>query len=119
MRVYGRVPIDQRDPRGPKRWVEVTTDANGFNDQVFLTQMAQVLQLNLNESPFYGDWGIPARQSVQQQIAPDIFVAQVQSRFAPRFASLIISKDQKATQPTYNVNALTHQGVALFKQVPI
>lgn len=119
MRVYGRVPIDPRDPRGPRRWVMVTTDDKGFNDQVYLTQLAQVLQLNLNESPFFGDWGIPARQSVAQQIAPDIFVSQTQVRFAPRFAALIVAKDQDAAQPTYNVNALTHQGVSLFQQVPI
>lgn len=119
MRVYGRVPIDPRDPRGPKRWVEVTTDANGFNDQVYLTQLAQVLQLNVNESPFFGDLGIPARQSVAQQIAPDIFVSQIQARFARFFAALIISRDLKAAQPTYNVNVLTHQGVSLFQQVPI
>jgi hypothetical protein len=44
--------------------VEVTTDANGYNDAVYLTTLSQVLKLNLGESPFYANYGIPQYQSV-------------------------------------------------------
>ena len=55
-------------------WVEVSTDANGYNDAVWLTTLAQVLQLGLNESPFYGNYGIPAQQSAVTQVFPDYYV---------------------------------------------
>ena len=117
MRAYGRTVADEF---GNRRWIEVDTDANGFNDAVYVTALAQCLQLNLGESPFFADWGIPAYQSVQTQIAPDYYVALVQQRYAGFFASLIISKvPQPAlafaspTQrpvPTYAVKVLTHSG---------
>lgn len=47
MRVWGRI----RDTlTGAKTWVMVQTDANGFNDMVRLTHLAQVVKLNLDES---------------------------------------------------------------------
>ena len=65
MRTYGR-PINQDGSLGP--WTEVTTDANGFNDMVMLTTLCQVVKLNINESPFFADWGLPAHQSIMQQV---------------------------------------------------
>ena len=101
-------------------WVEVSTDANGANDLVMLTTLCQVLQLSKNESPFYADWGVYARGSIMQQVAPDSDMSAIQQQFSPYFASLVISK-QTATPtnptPTYNVNVITHQGVALTAQV--
>ena len=55
MRTYGRVYAED----GSYTWVEVSTDANGFDDMVMLTTLAQVLKLNLGESPFYANFGIP------------------------------------------------------------
>ncbi len=55
MRTYGR----QYNADGTYTWVEVSTDANGFDDAVWLTTMAQVLQLHLGESPFFANFGIP------------------------------------------------------------
>ena len=78
-------------------WTEVSTDANGNNDLVWLTTLIQVLKLNLNESPFFGNYGLPAHQSVVQQVAPDFYVAQTQQQFAQYFASLIIARVNKTS----------------------
>lgn len=115
MRTYGRVTAAD----GTKTWHRVTTDADGFNDHVYLTALAQVLKLNINESPFYGNYGIPARDSVMTQVHPDFYVAQVQIQFSRFFASLIISKRNVTPTPYYDLNVTTHQGVRLNRQVPI
>ena len=45
MRCYGRTyNVD-----GTYTWSEITTDANGYNDAVYVTALAQVLQLQLGE----------------------------------------------------------------------
>ncbi len=100
------------------QWVEVSTDANGNNDLVYVTALCQVLQLNLNESPFYANFGIPAIQAVQQQIPPDYYVALTQQAYAPYFASLLISRVGGVT-PTYQINVLTHSGVRITASVQI
>lgn len=117
MRTWGRVT----NPDGSKTWVEVTTDANGDNSMVWLTTLAQTLKLNLGESPFYADRGIPAAQSVIQQIQPDYYVAQTQRQFAQYFAALVIAKEpQQPNQPrpTYRINATTFQGATLTGPIP-
>jgi hypothetical protein len=91
-------------------WEEVTTDANGYNDAVWITTLIQNLKLNLGESPFYANNGIPAQQSVLTQIFPDFYVAQVQQQFSQYFASLIISKVAASLTPIYNVSIITNQG---------
>lgn len=108
MRTYGRLN---------GRWVEVSTDANGFNDAVYLTTLIQCLKLNLGESPFYANYGIPAHPSVVQQVFPDFYVAQTQQQFAPYFASLLIAK-QNAPTPTYQINVTTHQGGRVATSIP-
>lgn len=122
MRTYGRVIVGVGADGLPiKKWVEVTTDKNGLNDQVWLTTLAQACLLNLNESPFYADWGIPAKQAVLQQIPPDYYVSQLQRQFSQYFASILIARDQTQLQPTYIIQVVTHQGVILNKtvQVPV
>lgn len=114
MRTWGRVTNQD----GSLSWKVVTTDANGFNDMVLITALCQVLLLNLGESPFYATNGIPAQQSVMQQIFPDYYVALTQQTFAPNFASLLISKITSPT-PTYKVVVRTHQGVIINAEVPI
>lgn len=95
------------DPAHPgvRWWVEVDPDASGFNDSIYLTTLCQVLQLNLGESPFYADWGLPAYQSVQQQYQPDFWVNLTQQRFSPYFMFLGINKVpmQNPDTPVYNV----------------
>lgn len=97
-------------------WMEVTTDAHGYNDEVYLTTLVQVLRLNLGESPFFADWGIPAHQSVLQQVQPDYYVSLTQQRFARYFALINLSKQpQLPNQPTpvYNIRVVTQSGAIL------
>jgi hypothetical protein len=108
MRVYGRVTL--RD--GSLAWQVVQTAANGDNSAVYLTWLIQCLKLNLNESPMFATWGIPAYQSVRQQIPPDVYVQLMQQRFAPYFASLIITRT--ADSPVvYQATVLTKYGAVL------
>lgn len=116
MRTYGRIT----NPDGSKSWVKVETDDQGYNDMVWLTTLAQAILLNLNESPFYSDYGIPAKNSVIQQIAPDFYIARTQQRFSQHFASLIVARES-LSPPTYRVNVTTMQGFKLNTsiQVPV
>lgn len=114
MRTHGRIT----NADGSKTWVVVTTDSSGFNDMVYLTTLAQVLKLNQGESPFWANYGIPAKNSVMQQIFPDYYVSRTQQQFAPNFASLVVAK-QNISTPTYNISVITHQGVKLNLAVPV
>ena len=114
MRVYGRVT----NPDGSLSWQEVTTDANGFNDSVYLTALAQCLKLNLGESPFYANYGIPAHQSVLTQVFPDYYAMVTQAQYAPYFASLTIARVPASNPPSYNVNAVTHSGAIINQTIP-
>jgi hypothetical protein len=115
MRTYGRIA----DGMGGKIWVVVETDADGANDLVYVTALCQVLLLNLNESPFYATYGIPAHQSIIQQVFPDYYVALTQQVFAQFFANLIVSKVPNTSTPTYEISVTTNQGVSLNVSVPI
>jgi len=100
VRTYGRV-------NGV--WEEVSTDAAGYDDYVWITTLIQVLKLNLGESPFFANYGIPAKPAIVQQVFPDFYVTRTQQQFASHFASLIVSKVNDPT-PTYNINLTTNQG---------
>ena len=131
MRTWGRVPatpensntnnvqfvIDGEFPNGYV-WVEVTTDENGFNDAVWLTTLAQVLQLGLNESPMFGNYGIPAQQSVFTQIFPDYYVTLMQQKFSIYFLALLLAKLPNTT-PSYQISVTTNPGAILQNPVPI
>ena len=126
MRTYGRIYALNPDgskqnpqPVGYPQWTEVQTDANGFNDLVYCTTLIQVLLLNLNESPFYANYGIPAKASVIQQVAPDYYVVRTQKAFAQYFANLVVARQAAAVVPTYLVNVTTNSGVKLNANVPI
>jgi hypothetical protein len=82
----------------------------GSNSWVYVTTLCQVLLLNLGESPFYASSGLPAQQSIIQQIAPDFYVQRIQQQFAQYFAYLSIARDPSAVVPTYNVNATLFDG---------
>lgn len=114
MRTYGRITnVD-----GSKTWIEIETDANGYNDGVYLTTLIQCLLLNLGESPFYANYGIPAQQSVLQQILPDYYVAQAQRQFSQYFANLVVAR-QSSNPPTYRVNVTTKQGYKINASIPV
>jgi len=105
-----------RDSTG--QWVEVTTDANGNNDAVYLTTLIQCLKLGLGESPFYANYGIPAQQSVLTQIFPDFYTYQTQSQFNQYFVSLTVQK-VSSTTPTYDINVVTHSGATISASIPV
>lgn len=121
MRTWGRnytVPPSDTGP-GEYVWVEVDTQPDGSNDYVWLTTLAQCLKLTPGESPFYAQYGIPARQSVMQQIQPDFDVAKTQSQFAGYFANLQIVKQAAVFPPvpTWKINVILNNGTAL--QLPV
>ena len=136
MRTWGRIPVGASSPYTgaiglfeiglspiggvPENytWVEVETDENGFNDAVWLTTLAQVLQLGLNESPIFGNWGIPAQQSVLTQILPDYYVTLTQQQFSAYFLSLIVTKLSEI-EPAYRIQATANPGAVLMNPVPI
>jgi len=123
MRTYGRT----RDVlTGVKKWWVVQTDINGFNDSVYLTTLAQVCKLNLGESPFFANYGIPAHPSVVLQVYPDFYMIRTQQQFAGFFASLIMTpapiaqgaadSDDGRPVPAYNISVLTNYGSVIGVQ---
>jgi hypothetical protein len=120
MRVWGR----EYDINGDYVWKEVSTDSSGFNDGVYVTAFAQVLQLQTNESPFYADYGIPAIQSVLNQLFPDLNVSLMQQRYASFFAMLRVQKVNAVNEygsptPVYNVGIITQAGSSISLTIPI
>lgn len=121
MRTYGRT---YNELTGAPTWVEVDTTPDGYNDYIYITTLVQCLKLNLNESPFYGQYGIPAKQSVVQQVAPDFYIARLQQQFAQFFASLTIARTAAPPgyaldTPTYRIAITTNAGLKLSFSVPI
>ena len=114
MQTFGRV----FNELGQYSWIEITTDANGNNDGVWLTTLCQCLRLNPGESPFYSNYGIPSIQSLVTQIFPDFYVARLQQQFSPYFASLKIQK-LASPAPMYDINIVTHSGATIATQVPV
>jgi hypothetical protein len=123
MRVYGRIVPNILYPY-KKKWVVVETDANGFNDMVYLTNMIQVIKLNLHESPFFANWGIPAHASVMTQIAPDYNINLIQQRFAKYFMSLTLTNllnrfdEDGKPEPAYQFTVITQYGAVLTDVIP-
>jgi hypothetical protein len=97
MRSYGR------DEDG--KWVQIDAP-----DYIYLATLVQTLRLSQNESPIYGNYGIPAQQSVLTRVAPDAAVSRTQSQYASYFASLTVVKDQAIFEPTYYVTAIFKNG---------
>jgi len=114
MRVYGRVT----NPDGSKTWVTVQTAPNGDNTAVYVTALVQFLKLNINESPFYANCGIPSYPSVHRQIPPDFYAQKAQRLYAQYFGSLAITKTSN-NPPTYQVSLLTKQGGRLSFPVAV
>ncbi|QGH64149.1 hypothetical protein [Serratia proteamaculans] len=108
MRTYGQ------DEFG--KWVTITTDANGFNDAIYLTTLVQNLKLAPQESPFFANHGIPANGSVIQQIIPTFYVNRLQQQFSGYFSSLQIALTE-VDPPVYNISAITNSGSKIVAQV--
>lgn len=113
MRTWGR----QYAKDGTYQWVEVTTDPNGFSDNLWLTTLVQALKLNLGESPFYANLGIPQYQTIMTQVMPSYYVSNIQQYFAPKFASLTIVQVPNKFPPAYNVTAVCHSGAVINETI--
>ena len=102
-------------------WVEVDTDENGNNDAVWLTTLIQVLKLNYGESPFYGNYGIPAYASVLNQVVPDYYATLTQQQFAQYFVTLSLLRQAltDSLMPTYDVAIIANPGSILLDPVPV
>lgn len=111
MRTYGRV----RNQDGSTSWVKVES-TNGDNTEVYLTTLVQTLKLNLGESPFWANYGIPAQQSVATQVFPDYYVAITQGQFAQYFNGLTVTK-LSVPFPAYNIRAITPKGSLIQTQI--
>jgi len=114
MRVWGRAT----NPDGSKYWVEVSTDANGLNDAVYLTAFIQCLKLNLGESPFYGNFGVPMIPSLVTQIYPDFYVQKTVTQYVAFFISLKVIRFINVLEPSYKITVLTHSGAIMETVVP-
>lgn len=114
MRTYGR----QKQPDGTLKWVMVETTPDGNNDLIWIITLAQVLKLNLNESPFYANYGIPDKPSVLTQVFPDFYAAVTQRQFSQYFASLILYRIAGPT-PEYVMNVTTNSGEKLDVNVEV
>jgi len=109
MRVWGRTyNVD-----GTYQWVAVTTDAKGYSDNCYLTALCQAIKLNLGESPFWANTGIPQQQTIITQVFPDFYLAQIQQQYAQYFASLAIVRAPGSFPPQYNITAVCHSGAVL------
>ena len=95
-----------RDATGT--WVEIDNP-----DYINLATLVQVLRLQQGESPFYGNYGIPAEASIMSQIAPDAAITRTQAQFSPYFASLTIQRIAGAAVPTYNIAAVFPNGTVI------
>ena len=113
MRTYGRITNSD----GTRSWVEVNQDSSGNFEYGYVTTLIQCLKLSLGESPFYANYGIPAQRSIITQIAPDFYVTQTQQQFSPYFASLLVSKQQAALNPTYDINVVLTNGTTFQQTV--
>lgn len=111
MRTYGRLT----DSNGNVTWQVIETDANGFNDNVYLTALCQTLKLNIGESPFYANSGIPQYQTIMTQTYPDFYVMRTQQQYSAAFASLTVNRvaQQNTPDPLYNIVAVTQTGSIL------
>jgi hypothetical protein len=116
MRTWGRIT----NPDGSKTWVEVSSDpVTGDSSWVWITTLCQTLLLNLGESPLYAQLGLPAKQSVVQQVQPDFYVNRTQAYYAQYFASLVVAK-VASDPPTYNIACTLFSGAkaSLTMQIP-
>lgn len=113
MRVWGRTYNED----GTYQWVAVMTDANGDSSNCYLTALCQALKLNLGESPFYANVGIPQQQTILTQVFPDFYISKIQQQYAQYFASLTIVRVPGSFPPQYNVTAVCNSGAILTNTV--
>lgn len=116
MRTWGRVFAED----GSWTWVQINTTPTGANGDVYAVTLVQCLKLNLGESPFYSNLGIPQQPTMISQVYPDYYMNYIQQYFAPNFASLTLSRQtpQPGQPPTYAMNAVYFDGSAPTNPLP-
>lgn len=105
-RVWGRETASD----GTRSWVAFETDSSGSDDCPNFIWLQQALLLNLNESPFYADWGIPVQQTLATSVYPDYYTAKTQQRFSQYFPSCSIAR-VSSSDVAYSVNITTKTGI--------
>lgn len=111
-RVWGR----ETGAGGVRVWEAFETDSAGVDDYPNFIWLQQALLLNLNESPFYADWGIPVQQTLATSIYPDYYTAKTQKRFSSYFPSCSISRIP-SSDVSYSVNITTKSGVKVSQSL--
>ena len=106
MRTYGRGTDG--------KWYQVNIDVNGKDDDIWLTTMAQVCASELEESPFFPSYGLPARASIVGRTHPDFFISRIREQFSKYFTSISIVKTIDITNnaPTYHIDVQKQNGSA-------
>lgn len=111
-RVWGRI----HNSDGSRTWQAFETDDNGYDDAPNLIWLQNVLLLNLNESPFYADWGIPIQQTLATSVFPDYYTAKIQQRFTAYFASVVVTRIY-SSDISYSVNVTTRTGYQVSQKI--
>ena len=111
-RVWGR----KTQSDGTRQWQAFETDANGYDDAPNFIWLQNVLLLNLNESPFYADWGIPVQPTLATSVFPDYYTSLTQQRFSAYFPSCVITR-VSSDQIAYSVNITTRTGYQVSQKL--
>ena len=88
MRVYGRTIDNTRPNANFYKWQVVQDD----DDNIRLTHLIQVLQMDIQESPFYSNWGMPVANALITGVLSDVAINNTINQFAQYFAALQITR---------------------------
>lgn len=104
MRVWTRVMGSD----GKRTWQPVD------NDQGNIAWLQNALLLQLGESPFWTDWGLPVSKTLVSQIWPDYYLNMTQQRFRDVFPTLQVTRQRVDGQsdPVYSIRAILSDGTA-------
>ena len=111
-RVWGR----RTGADGTRTWEAFETDDSGYDDAPNFIWLQNVLLLNLNESPFYSDWGIQVQQTLATSVFPDYYTSLTQQRFSQYFTSCVITR-VSSSSISYSVNITTSTGLQVSQKL--
>ncbi|UMM63143.1 hypothetical protein [Aristophania vespae] len=100
MRVWTR----QFQSDGTRKWVAVT------GNQAIIAWLQNNLLLQLGESPFYADKGLPVTQSLISRIWPDYYLNQLQEFFRDYVSTIQITRDTSVVN-----DGLSYKILVIFK----
>lgn len=102
MRVWTRVMGSD----GKRTWQPVD------NDQGNIAWLQNSLLLQLGESPFWADWGIPVQQTLVSRVWPDYYLNMTQQRFRDVFPTLQITRRDggNGADPVYDISIILNDG---------